>query len=693
MVGGRGDLRREARRRDLERPGSPEPPDDQRARDRGHAGRHDDRPPVEPGVGAERAEQQGQRDADGQRPVHDPDREPALPAEPAGGELHRDRVDRRERRTGHEPERQRGHGSVATSANPRLAPPATSAPAANRRGPGITSGAPIAARPSAPTANPSWVTTVSHGRSSGPTTHSTAEERRHGRRGERRRHRQERPDPEDGELRPAQRRLARGVGGWRAQIRSNRSTGRTKTVAPPTSTSSGYGMKNSPGSMIGGIGLTTWVREWQASRTISEHLVDRVVLDAEDHRRVRLLQEAAGARQAGRPELAIQQRVDEGPRVLVVDDRDDEFHAASIGTADRRREPPDQTLTRAAPRPRRVWEPFAAVYDAAAERRGPRRRSPSRSANLRRRLQETSVPDQPERPTPLDALAAGVAAAVRGADLDDGIGTLVGAAIAALGRDERDGQPPGSRPAGPRADAHDRARRGGAGGRGHRGRRSGPSSDRRRPRPGRGALRRDDRAAPDRHPGRRRGGARRARRHVRRRCGGGRGRSDLPRPRRRPRRARGRPGAARIDGRRAIGVVRAPRPHRPADRARQPPDDLAASSSSSSPGPAARAARCRSRSSTSTASTTVNADAGRDAGDDVLRAVAAVLVGRGPARRHGRPVRRRRVPARRPGLGRDRRSPSASSTASADCPRPRAGRSRSRPASPASRPTAPTPTA
>jgi diguanylate cyclase (GGDEF)-like protein len=43
------------------------------------------------------------------------------------------------------------------------------------------------------------------------------------------------------------------------------------------------------------------------------------------------------------------------------------------------------------------------------------------------------VPDQPDRPALLDALAAGVAAAVRGADLDDGIGTLVGAAIAALG--------------------------------------------------------------------------------------------------------------------------------------------------------------------------------------------------------------------------------------------------------------------
>ena len=43
------------------------------------------------------------------------------------------------------------------------------------------------------------------------------------------------------------------------------------------------------------------------------------------------------------------------------------------------------------------------------------------------------MPDQPDRPAPLEALAAGVAAAVRGADLDDGIGTLVGAAIAALG--------------------------------------------------------------------------------------------------------------------------------------------------------------------------------------------------------------------------------------------------------------------
>ncbi len=43
------------------------------------------------------------------------------------------------------------------------------------------------------------------------------------------------------------------------------------------------------------------------------------------------------------------------------------------------------------------------------------------------------MPDQNDRPSPLEAIAAGVAAAVHGSDLDDGIGSLVGAAIAALG--------------------------------------------------------------------------------------------------------------------------------------------------------------------------------------------------------------------------------------------------------------------
>ena len=40
-------------------------------------------------------------------------------------------------------------------------------------------------------------------------------------------------------------------------------------------------MKNSPGSMIGGIGLTTWVRAVQFAADDLEDLVDLVVLDAE----------------------------------------------------------------------------------------------------------------------------------------------------------------------------------------------------------------------------------------------------------------------------------------------------------------------------------------------------------------------------------------------------------------------------
>jgi diguanylate cyclase (GGDEF)-like protein len=43
------------------------------------------------------------------------------------------------------------------------------------------------------------------------------------------------------------------------------------------------------------------------------------------------------------------------------------------------------------------------------------------------------VPDAPDRPAPLEALATGVAAAVHGADLDQGLGSLLAAAVATLG--------------------------------------------------------------------------------------------------------------------------------------------------------------------------------------------------------------------------------------------------------------------
>ena len=73
-------------------------------------------------------------------------------------------------------------------------------------------------------------------------------------------------------------------------------------------------MKNSPGSMIGGIGLTTWVRDVQFVADDAHHLVDVGVLDAQDDRRVRLLEEAAGAVESGRAELLVEQGVDEGSR-------------------------------------------------------------------------------------------------------------------------------------------------------------------------------------------------------------------------------------------------------------------------------------------------------------------------------------------------------------------------------------------
>ena len=64
-------------------------------------------------------------------------------------------------------------GSFAKSPNPRLATAATSAPAAKSFGPEMTSGAPITARPIAPTAKPSWTTTVRNGSSRVPTVHSS----------------------------------------------------------------------------------------------------------------------------------------------------------------------------------------------------------------------------------------------------------------------------------------------------------------------------------------------------------------------------------------------------------------------------------------------------------------------------------------------------------------------------------------
>jgi diguanylate cyclase (GGDEF)-like protein len=59
-------------------------------------------------------------------------------------------------------------------------------------------------------------------------------------------------------------------------------------------------------------------------------------------------------------------------------------------------------------------------------------RAAPRSAG-RTRDEEAFVSTTADRPDPLDALAAGVAAIVRGSDLDEGIGALLGAVVAAVG--------------------------------------------------------------------------------------------------------------------------------------------------------------------------------------------------------------------------------------------------------------------
>jgi diguanylate cyclase (GGDEF)-like protein len=69
------------------------------------------------------------------------------------------------------------------------------------------------------------------------------------------------------------------------------------------------------------------------------------------------------------------------------------------------------------------------VYDAAAER-GP----PGCPRVAARPVEENpSVPDPTDRPDPFEALAAGVSAAVHGADLDEALGSLLAATVAALG--------------------------------------------------------------------------------------------------------------------------------------------------------------------------------------------------------------------------------------------------------------------
>ena len=89
--------------------------------------------------------------------------------------------------------------------------------------------------------------------------------------------------------------------------------------------------------------------------------------------------------------------------------------------------------------------------------------------------------------------------------------------------------------------------------------------------------------------------------------------------------------------------------------------------------------------------TATNDAAGHEAGDDVLRSVAAVVAGAVRLVDSVARARRRRIHRRRPGVSRDRPLPAASSKASRSCLSPPDGGSAYRPASPASQSTERTP--
>ena len=56
------------------------------------------------------------------------------------------------------------------------------------------------------------------------------------------------------------------------------------------------------------------------------HVIDAVVLDPEHDRGVRLLEEATGRVEPCRAVVLLEESVDQGPGILVVDDREDQLH-------------------------------------------------------------------------------------------------------------------------------------------------------------------------------------------------------------------------------------------------------------------------------------------------------------------------------------------------------------------------------
>ena len=154
---------------------------------------------------------------------------------------------------------------------------------------------------------------------------------------------------------------------------------------------------------------------------------------------------------------------------------------------------------------------------------------------------------------------------------------------------------------------------------------------------------------------------------------------------------RGGPVAARVDGRGALRVVRAARPHRPAHRPREPADVRPRPRAGARPGrPAGQRGLGRDLRRRRLRGDERGRRARRRRRRAAVRGVRARR--RGPARRHGRPPRRRRVHPRGPGLGRFDGRPAGPRRRRRAAARSAGGECRSRRASPGSRSTARTPT-
>ena len=140
-------------------------PDQHRPAEGGHAGRETVGRQSRPAYTPTARNRYGSAEPRVSAPMTSPDGQAAVAPEPARDQLDPDRIDRGDGEAGQEAERQRGDRFVARARSRGWRPPrrrTRSRTAAGRAG---HRRAPTAARPSAPTAKPTWTATVSSGRS------------------------------------------------------------------------------------------------------------------------------------------------------------------------------------------------------------------------------------------------------------------------------------------------------------------------------------------------------------------------------------------------------------------------------------------------------------------------------------------------------------------------------------------------